>query len=50
MTKKEEQNRKLNEARKLFHEIWTSNVGAQEYDKKKWMDLQWALQELGVPV
>ena len=45
-----ERNMKINEARKLFHELWTKEVGTPGYDKKKWMDLQAALQELGVPV
>jgi hypothetical protein len=38
------------EARKLFHELWTKEVGQPGYDKKKWMDLQVALQMLGAPV
>lgn len=36
------------EARRLFHEIWTKEVGSPGYDKRKWEDLQWALQQLGV--
>lgn len=38
------------EAKRLFHELWTKEVDKPGYDKKKWMDLQWALQQLGVPV
>ena len=48
-----ERNMKINEARKLFHELWTKEVGTPGYDreiKRKWMDLQWALIELGVPM
>jgi hypothetical protein len=38
------------EVRKLFHELWTKEVGQPGYEKEKWMDLQWALQQLGVNV
>ena len=35
---------------KLFHELWTSQVGKEGYDKKKWMELQELLSGLGVSV
>ncbi len=41
------------EARRLFHELWTEEVGTPGYTRerrKKWMDLQVALQLLGAPV
>ena len=41
------------EVRRLFHELWTEEVGTEIYNRKrkeKWMDLQVALQLLGIPV
>jgi hypothetical protein len=46
----EERQAKIQEARKLFHELWTKEVGKPDYDKEKWINLQWVLTELGVPV
>lgn len=41
------------DARRLFHELWTEEVGTSGYTRErrsKWMDLQTALQLLGAPV
>jgi hypothetical protein len=49
----DERNGLINEVKRLFHELWTKEVGTPGYDRKnrkKWMDLQRALNELGVPV
>jgi hypothetical protein len=49
-TIEEERDAKVQEARRLFHELWTKEVGTPGYDKKKWIYIQWVLTELGVPV
>jgi hypothetical protein len=49
-TIKEDRAGKIDAARKLFHELWTKEVGTPGYDKKKWMELQWLLTQLGIPV
>ena len=41
------------EARRLFHELWSEEVGTPIYTRErrsKWMSLQMALQLLGAPV
>ncbi len=41
---------KVEKARALFHELWTKAVGMPDYDKEKWMELQQALTDLGIPM
>lgn len=36
--------------KELFHVCWSNAVGAENYNKKKWMALQGELQKRGVDV
>lgn len=50
MKDSEERQERVDEARRLFHELWTKEVGWIGYEKKKWMALQQALTDLGIPM
>lgn len=50
VVKEEERKAAIEKTRALFHHLWTKNVGTPGYDKKAWMDLQWVMTDLGVPL
>ena len=36
--------------KQLFHELWSSQIGKEGYDKQKWIELQSLLLERGINV